>query len=185
MFNMKPKLVGFFPKKNDYNNPFQNDGIIEIGSVSDCIRKGLDDWINLWKHNEIGFYNSEAIIRDVTNLDFDKYTIFGYKLFLFCYEKGKVKTKSNTIALASNINIAEDLSSYDLIGFDIANISPNGLYFECSALSCNKGYKEYRVNKFCLLDDLNYALTAIKEISAGNYEPGEQYLLEVYKKKHS
>jgi len=159
---------------------FRAAGVTEIGSVSECIRSGPEDWIDLWKHNELGFYDSEDIVRTVIKGAEDQYTIFAYKLFLVCYEDGEAKTGWK-IARAKQLDITEDLAGYRFIGFDVVNCSYCE-YFECSALSCNSGLEEYAVNEYCLLDDLALARRAHKEISAGNYEPGEQYLLEVYRR---
>jgi hypothetical protein len=177
--NLKPKFVGFFPKQNKYKNPFRNEGITEICSVSECIRSGPKDWIDLWKHNDLGFYNTESIVCSTFQEKVKQYTIFAYKLFLFCYENGKLKTESKMISRANKLNIAEDLAGYVFIGYDIVSCSSD--FFECSGFSCNTAFKEYRVNEYCLLQDLDYAMCAQKQISEGNYEPGDQYLLEVHK----
>ena len=181
MVNLTPKFIGFFPKQNDYENPFRNNGIIEICSVSECLRGGLDNWIDLWKHNDLGCYDSESLVQTLIREKLDSYTIFAYKLFLFCYENGELKTESDMILRANRLNITANLTEYDFVGFDIINSSV-GNFFECSALSCNCASETYKVNKYCLLENLDSAICALKEVSQGNYEPGEQYLIEVYRK---
>jgi hypothetical protein len=179
--NLVPKFVGFFPKENNYNNPFRDEGLSEICSISECLREGPKNWIDSWKHNELGFYDAENIVYDLIKNNIEQYTIFAYKLFLFCYENGNLKNKSKMISRATDINISEKLTYYTPIGFDIVN-SSEGDFFECSAMTCNGGFKKYKINKYGLLDDLGFAIGVLKEISEGHYEPGEQYLLEVYKK---
>jgi hypothetical protein len=178
--NLKPKFVGFFPKENDYGNHLKNEGITEICSVSECIREGPKDWIDLWKHNDLGFYDSQALALSTIMKVEEQYTIFAYKLFLFCYENGKLKTESKMVSRANKLNITEDLTDYSFVGFDVVNCSDSD-FFECSAFSCNFGSQDYKVNEYCLLQDLDYAISALKQISDGNYEPGDQYLLEVYR----
>jgi hypothetical protein len=191
MVNIESKFIGYFPKKNDYENPavmvdkwrdsLRAAGVTEIGSVSECIRSGPEGWIDLWKHNELGFYDSEDVVLTVIKGHEDQYTIFAYKLYLVCYEDGETKTGGKMIARANQLNVTENLKGYQFIGFDVASCSLSD-FFECSALSCNNAFEEYEVNEYCLLSDPALARRAHKEISAGNYEPGEQYLLEVYRK---
>lgn len=78
----EPKLVGFFPKlpcpKPDW---IKNDTVKEICSVSDCISEGPDNWIDEWKHNDIGFYNSEEIMLQVLKKSQERYNFYAYKLY--------------------------------------------------------------------------------------------------------
>ena len=179
--NLEPKFVGFFPKKNRYKNPLANNGIVEICSVSECFRKGPDNWIDLWKHNDLGFYDTESITLGIIEKDLKDYTIFAYKLFLFCYEDGELKTETKMLSRANKLNLADDLTGYSFLGFDVVSCCMSD-FFECSAYSCNVGFQEFKVNKYCLLQDLDLAMSAHQQISEGNYEPGEQYLLEVYRR---
>ncbi len=181
MLDMTPRLVGFFPKRNDYENPFADQGIVEICSVSQCIRRGPEEWVELWKHNDVGFYNSEEMALSIIAGEENDYTLFAYKLFLFCYENGVLKTETARLSEARALNLSADLSGYVSVGFDVASHLPSVIHFECSALSCNCGFREFDVNAYCLLPNLDSAMAAQKKISERNYEPGEQYLLQVYK----
>src|SRR3989339_508358 len=166
-FNLTAKFIGFFPKKNDYNNFLSNEGITEICSVSECIRNGPDGWINQWKHNDLGFYNSEDIVQSLIKKKTEEYTFFAYKLFLFCYKNGELKSESKMILRANKLSIAEELTNYSLVGFDVVSCSESD-FFECSALSCNGAFEKYKVNEYCLLQDLGSAINAQEEISEGN-----------------
>ena len=181
MVNLEPNFVGFFPKQSFHDSPFENHGITDICSVSECIRSGLKDWIDLWKHNDLGFYDDESIVRGILQEDLKQYTVFAYRLFLFCYENGELRTEGKMISRAKKMNIPEDLTNYTFVGLDVVSCSDSD-FFECSALSCNNAFEKFKVNEYCLLEDLDYAMIAQKEISKGNYEPGEQYLLEVYRR---
>ena len=151
MANTTLKFIGYFPKKNRYENPaempgecgdsFRAAGVREIASVSECIRPGPDNWIDLWKHNDLGFYDSEDIVRAVIEGAVEEYTIFACKLLLVCYENDKPKPEGKMLLRARQLNITEDLAAYRFAGYDV--VSSEYDFFECSALSCNGAFEEY------------------------------------------
>lgn len=199
-----PIFVGYFPKitaqRKDLKTEkgeiwLKNEILEEICSVSDCISKGPEGWIDKWKHNDLGFYDTEESALSVIPDNQEKYDLFGYKLYPIQFNEGKVvdyKIKSSAI---------EILGSYKFIGFDIVSKSGGDSFFECSPLSCNSGYEIYPVNQFCLIQDFEAALQCCRKISediAGaetvkrpdgmveyhrKWEPGPYYLFEVFRKK--
>ena len=45
-------LIGYFPKKIALRPDWIKNSVVEdIYSVSECISKGPDNWIDMWKHN--------------------------------------------------------------------------------------------------------------------------------------
>lgn len=183
MENINPIFIGFFPKKTQCPRSFKrNTQIAEICSVSDHISAGPEDWINKWKHNTIWWlYDTEDIAAAVIGADKEAYDLYAYKIYPVVFD-GETEKKLTIETTAS-----ESLRDYDFLGYDIVSRS-EGTSFECSPLSCNYGYKEYKVNKYCLIDDFNKALRITKEIARdskekGSWEPGPYYLLEVYRKQ--
>ena len=117
----EPKLIGFFPKLPcPKPNGIKNDTVKEICSVSNCISEGPENWIDKWKHNEIGFYNSEEIMLPVLKKYREKYNFFASKLYPLIFINGAVKDYK------ISLNLKTILSDYNFLGFDI--VSRSSLY---------------------------------------------------------
>lgn len=173
----EPKLVGFFPKlpcpKTDW---LKNDNVKEICSVSDCIAGGPEDWIDKWEHNDLGFFDNEEKMKKVLDNEEGKYNFYAYKLYPFKFINNKIED------VPVSINLKEDISDYEFLGFDIVCKSQSD-FFECSPLSCNLLSKTYPVNQYCLIDDLETAYKYYLDIENQKCEPGPYYLFEVYRKR--
>jgi hypothetical protein len=191
-------FIGYFPKINVDINNFKihnsddkwitDPRVIEICSVSNCMRGGPENYINHWKHNELEYFDTEDLAWSIIENDINNFTMFAYKLFLFCYRKGNKLERTKVLEIAKVIQAKLISDNFKSIGYDVVSVSVPSTendvinLFEHSALSCNCGYKEFKTNKYCLFDSLDYAIECQKTISTGNYEPGEQYLIEVFKK---
>lgn len=56
----KPHFVGYLPKRTgDADKTLAPFGVINVASVSNCISSAPDDWVEHWKHNHEGFYDTE------------------------------------------------------------------------------------------------------------------------------
>ncbi len=177
-----PILIGFFPKKTARPDSwFGETNVEEICSVSNCISKGPENWINHWKHNTIWWmYDTEEAAREIARDDTVLYDIYAYRLFPVKFESGR----EELITIASEAS--GDLRGYDILGYDIVSRS-EGTNFECSPLSCNKGCAEFAVNRFCLIDELEEAWRIAVLISKdsndkGTWEPGPYFLCIVHRK---
>jgi hypothetical protein len=180
-----PVFVGYFPKitaqrkdlKTDKGEIWlKNEIVEEICSVSDCISKAPEGWIDKWKHNDLWFYDTEAAALEIISKDKEKYDLFAYKLYPLKFNHGT----ANTIEIKSNA--AENLKSYNLVGYDAVQKTEGVADFGCSPLSCNNACEKYIVNKYCLFDNLDYAYQSCLKIEQENWEPGPYYLFEVYRK---
>lgn len=143
--------------------------------MSNCISEGPENWINEWKHNDRGFYNSEEIMMQVLKEYKEKYNFFAYKLYPLIFINGVIKDYK------ISLNLKTILSDYNLLGFDIVSRSKAD-FFECSPLSCNNACEVYSVNRYCLIDKIEDAYNYCLEIEKGKWEPGPYYLFEVYRK---
>ncbi len=200
-----PKLVfvGYFPKLTVLKNGLKaengdiwlkNEVVEEICSVSDCISKSPEGWIDKWKHNDLGFYDTElSAVSVVSEDDLKKYELFAYKLYPVKFDQGEI------VKFTIKSKAVEDLSSYTFIGFDVVSRSVSD-FFECSPLSCNSGCEIFPVNRFCLIQDFKGALRCCQNISQeiagvktvknaqglmeyhGKWEPGPYYLFQVFRK---
>jgi len=173
----EPKFIGFFPKLPcPKPEGFDDKKINEICSVSECIAKGPENWIEEWQHNELGFFDTEEKATRMPGKDCDKYCLYAYKLYPLRFSSNKVEVYSIPL------NLQADLVNYDLLGYDIVSRSSSD-FFECSVLSCNGLYKIYSVNQYCLIDASEDAYNYCLEIEKEKAEPGPYYLFEVYRKR--
>ncbi len=175
-------LVGYFPKITHPGTDWLgNESVLEICSVSHCISEGPDDWINQWKHNELGFYDSEEIAYQMIEENSSAFHLYAYKMYPCSCLQGE--TKAILIPHAISSNVADLSAHYEFLGYDIVTKSTTS-FFECSPLSCNSAATEYPVNRYCLVSTKEVAHQVLSEIcEKGNYEPGPYFLFEVYRKR--
>lgn len=173
-------FVGFFPKVTKQAPEWLgNKSVREICAVSNCISEGPENWIAHWKHNELGFYDTERLAYEVIGEEIQKFDIYAYKLFPLRCIGDKME---DTLINFRHHSFASD---YAFLGYDIVTKSTSD-FFECSPLSCNHGATTYEVNEFCLVGDKERAFKILLEISKdGSYEPGPYYLFEVYRKRNT
>ncbi|OGY87701.1 MAG: hypothetical protein A2233_02015 [Candidatus Kerfeldbacteria bacterium RIFOXYA2_FULL_38_24] len=182
-----PIFVGYFPKnktiKKSDNKEWLNEiSKFEISSVSECIVGGAENWINLWKHNEFGFYNNIETI--ITNFDIIHFNIFGYEIFPFGIEDENLTNDTKLIENSKKVNQLFNKNDFEFLGYDLVTWSVTD-FVECSPLSCNAGYKEFPVNKYCLINKFNDALIAALSMSKREYEPGIYHIMKVYKLRNN
>ncbi len=176
-----PIFVGFFPKVTQPRpETIKVASITEICSVSEHISQGPDDWINQWKHNYLGFFDSEqtalSLISDVP----EQYDLYAYEMYPFYVLDG----------LTSSVEIDPPTGTvppgYEFLGYDIVTKSMSD-FFECSPLSCNNAAENFPTNSFCLLETEAAAYEALLAMSkpGSRVEPGPYYLFKVYRKRRA
>ncbi len=179
-----PVLIGFFPKKTARPDSWFGESCVrESCSVSDCISPGPKDWINRWKHNMTWWlFDTEQVAWEVAGQERPLFDMYAYRLFPVVFDGLEV------LPVPVESTAAGDLSQYDFLGYD--PVSREGLTpeFGHSPLSCNRGFEQYPVNRFCLLDDLDFAWRAASDIARdarerGIWEPGPYYLCEVHRRR--
>lgn len=176
-------LIGYFPKKIALRPDWIKNSVVEdIYSVSECISKGPDNWIDMWKHNITWwlFDTPEAGV-EVLGANYADFIMLAYKLFPVQFDGGKLRSLE-VISAAR-----DELTDFEFLGYDIVSRSAE-TNFEHSPLSCNNGCDEIPVNKHCLIDGLETAWATAESISAesknGSWEPGPYCLVEVYRRRN-
>jgi hypothetical protein len=173
-----PIFVGFFPKVTQPRPEWiRVDTITEICSVSEDISHGPNNWIEEWKHNPLGFFDSEQIAFSLISDVPEQYDMYAYEMYPFHVLDG----------LASSVEI--DLQTgtvppdYEFLGYDIVTKSASD-FFECSPLSCNRAAENFMTNSFCLLENEAAAYDVLLEMSkpGSGVEPGPYFLFKVYRK---
>lgn len=66
---MNPILIGYFPRRQSNATPGQSmpklPHVTEIASVAHYTSAGPPNWVDQWRHNEIWFFDSEALVHKV------------------------------------------------------------------------------------------------------------------------
>ena len=167
-------FLGFCAKRR-MTAPFAGQ-VRQIASVSECLAKRPDDWIKRWDFNRATCWNTEAAawacVPAESKPDF---TLFAYRIVPL-HPLDDLFPK-DLPALPQE----PDLLPYDRIGYDIVerNAAIGMLGFGCSPLSCNSMAESIPVNDFCLLDDLESALSTARRFDTEKPEPGPYVVIEV------
>jgi len=176
---METILIGYFPKKVARRDDWSlASHVVAICSVSSCITKGPPGWIEHWKHNQYGFFNSsseaEAVVPESDRSD---YTVFAYAL-------APLEFTSEQQGLERPIDVRgegiEPLpKEFRSLGFDAVSRSVSDFY-ECSPLSCNGAAEQFAVNPYCLFDSAQDAIEGARRFATDDWEPGPYYVFEVF-----
>ena len=141
--------------------------------MSNCINAAPEGWVDLWTHNELGFYDTEDLaLAGSSPGDFE---VFAYRLFPLVFDNGR------QLDFKVPVSPLQPEADFKFIGYDVVSRSSSP-FFECSPLSCNYAAEEFAVNSWCLIENIEDAEGACRKISAGNYETGPYYLFEVLRK---
>ena len=152
-------------------------GVVEICSVSDCISKPPESWMEAWEEgrlNSWGLFDSpEEAKRFVPEVVEAEYDIFAYELEPVRYVKGIREEIDVEVP-----GVIPPTTEFRVVGYDVVSGKLGG-YFECSPLSCNSWSEEVGANEDCLVDDSETAhgLAAIAE--ASGCEPGDYFVVRV------
>jgi hypothetical protein len=169
---------GYFPKRIA-SRPKELDapGVREIASVSDCMSSGPENWIDHWRHNELGWFNTVVdAMSAIPKAERALYRVFAYRLEPFAYHQG------NQIEIVIPTDVRPDPIGPEFVerGFDAVSKSMETvLGFECSPLSCNYLAVELPTNEFCLFPNRDAAAAAAQSFSIEQPEPGDYYVIQV------
>jgi hypothetical protein len=174
---VNPVLIGYFPK-HSLQRPdwLLNAGVEEICSVSCCIAKGAEGWIDLWRHNECSVFSTQELAWSVVPAEKRAgFELYAYKVFPLRFEHG-----AQIDIQIPTLHIEPLPQSFMRIGYDVASRSCTPM-FECSPLSCNGLAEDHAVNRYCLVDTEETALQLARECSISDPEPGDYYVIEVWR----
>jgi hypothetical protein len=179
-------FLGYLPKRILPRPEWLKCANVEfVGSVSECISPAPPDRIDRWEHNDLGLYNTESAATAIIPHEHRaEYTVFAYAALPTIFHS-RQQLEWNPWSKATTAPPALDVAYDEHLGFDIVGFCNSG-FFECSPLSCNGAASEIAVNRFCLVDDLERAITIGKSFSAENsrVEPAWAYVVvDVRKRK--
>jgi hypothetical protein len=169
------ELIGYFPRETGIpaDWPGGSPNVTEVCSVSNCPNPAPEDWVEHWRHNELGFYNTPSDAWSIVPAQATGFRLFAYRLLPIRY----LHERAEPFEIAESV--VEPLTDgFVSLGFDVVNktLTP---FFECSPLSCNGMADEVPVNRFCLLPTLDKAISFAQRCAREEPEPGPFYVVEV------
>jgi hypothetical protein len=172
-------LIGYFPKRTMKSPDWlKAAGVEEVCSVSTCVSKDPDGWIDRWLHNEMWAYDSPELAWSVVPATArGEFNLYAYQMFPVEFVEGKQRPFA-----IPPLHVQPLSGSFERLGYDAVSRSV-GSCFECSPLSCNHKATQVPTNRHCLLDDAATAFRMALEFEAGGGEPGPYYVVEVWRDK--
>jgi len=167
-------FVGYFPKRIALRDDWMKaPDVREIWSVSECISKGPPDWIDKWRHNDLGLFDTRDLALSVmAEKEAQTFAIVAYRVWDRMFDQGQ------EVALPPELPaLPGPDADFVTVGFDA--VARSGDSFECSPLSCNGGAATFPTNEACLFRTLEEALAGAREFSTGDWEPGPYWVVEV------
>ena len=171
---MSFRFVGYFPKRiARATDPTAFPGVAEIWSVSRCISPGPDNWLQHWRHNALGLFDTPEHARSVVPAETaPQFRIVGYRIWPHPFGAGPRLPALRATAPQPAVD------GFSVIGYDAVS-SSGGIEFECSPLSCNGAALQMAVNARCLFASFAEAAAGPRTFAAGPFEPGPYYVVEV------
>ncbi len=170
--------AGYFAKRVMARPEFvKAKNVAEICSASLCMSDGPDGWVEEWRHNWFGWFNSvEDAWSVVPEAERPGYRLFAYRIGPKRYRNGEMLD----LVIPPDVHPTSIPSTFVSLGFDAVSKSREDvLGFECSPLSCNGMADELPVNSRCLFESEDAASASAAGFSRGDVEPGDYYVVEV------
>jgi hypothetical protein len=160
----------------------------DIASVSACLSKRPDKWVERWDFNRATCWNTEAEAWVcVPSESKPEFKLFAYRILLLLFDTSGIEKPLMIDQLfpADMPQLPTAPPPYQRIGYDVVerDVATGMLGFGCSPLSCNGMAEEISVNEFCLIDDLETALAAARRFGIEQPEPGPYVMVEVLAKR--
>jgi len=156
----------------------------DIASVSDCLSKRSDKWVERWDFNRATCWNTEsdawACVPDESKSEFK---LFAYRILPLLFDTSGIEKPVTVDQLfqADMPALPSATPPYQRLGYDVVerDVATGMLGFGCSPLSCNGMAESIPVNEFCLIDDLETASAAARRFGIEQPEPGPFVIVEV------
>lgn len=181
------RLLGYLPKRRTPAPEWVlNPTVKEICSVSECIAPAPRGWAEHWIHNDFGLFNTVQEALSIVPSGDERYALYAFKILPVRFSKGAEALLTIDLPLHEGEHLFHPVDPQPLpaqfasLGFDVASntLTP---FFECSPLSCNNMAASIPVNRYCLLEDLPTAESVALQFSLEEPEPGDYFVLEVFR----
>lgn len=158
------------------------ESVEDIYSVSGCISHDFDDWINEWKHNGYWLFDRPDIMESIAlqkGIDLSTMQLFFYRASAREWDTFDEVWLDYTPEPSFETNVQPPketiLEGYDVVSFSCGN------QCECSPLSCNHLAESIPVNRHCLFERREDALSLLHSPELKRCEPGPYRLFEVHR----
>jgi hypothetical protein len=149
--------------------------------VSDCLSERPSDWVQHWTHNRSWSYSTvEQALATVPGSEAGKYDVFAYWVAPRTFIDGAWEDLDPDTLFHSDLPplpAGPGPTDCDVLGFDVVVWGNHQL--GCSPLSCNSLAKKFKVNPYCLVDDLEEALRLVAAFGNEACEPGPYLAVRV------
>ncbi len=88
---MKPILADYFPKRTSVPADWTTASVTELCSVSRCLAPAPEDWVEHWRHNDMGFYNTRRNALSVLPPGAADFSLFAYSVLPVRYSKDRTE----------------------------------------------------------------------------------------------
>ena len=189
---LQPTLIGYFPLRT-VRQPLppwlQAPNVVEIASAGGCISVPPKGWMDFWRHNAMGVFNSVNLAWSVVDRACGQgFDIYAYAIYPVRYVQEHAAKLMIPCGIGCIPAVAPDPlpKSFRKLGYDAVSIEDCGqgtLQIGHAPLSCNHMATEIAVNQHCLLEDCEEAFRVAQRFSveASGVEPGEYAVVETYR----
>lgn len=175
--DMAPVLAGYMPKRTMRGEEWMKDvPFHEVCSVSNCMSKAPEGWLDPWLHNELWFFDTAKLAQSVVPPEeLPRHDLYAFKLFPVIFKDGTAKPPS-----LPEVKVEPLGEMFEFLGHDALSSNEN-VIGGCSPLSCNYMWQQAVVNQWCLVDDLEAAVDLARRFSIEKPEPGDYWVVEVWR----
>ena len=184
---VKPRTIGYLVKRTEGRQTFPMGAVEEVCSVSCCISTAPAGQ----PMRGMGFHPSESLaLSDAERAADRSCDLYAYRLLPVAFgEDGEMRDldeEERDALVAAEEDVEPIPPDYVCLGWDITNNSlgwKNWGQFEDSPLTCSGLAEQIATNCYGLIEELDRALTAAPEVIKGPSDPGEYYLVQVWRKQ--
>lgn len=185
---MPPRFVfiGYLPKRILPRPEWLACPAVEfVASVSECISPAPPEHLASGQQNTLGLYDTADLATTTIPNDLTApYTLFAYATLTVLFHDGRaIDWNPLTNMTTPPPTLVAEFDEH--LGFDVVGLH-DGSLFECSPLSCNGAAKDFGVNRFCLVDDVERAMGLAKDFSKpdSHVEPAWGYAVVDVRKRN-
>jgi hypothetical protein len=173
--------VGYMAKRVSSRPEWLTAEVENIFSVSGCISSDFADYVSYWKHNGYWFFDSPAIIRQLSrdhSIDLSETRLFYYEVHELEFDGAPDRWSAFGPEPSFPTHVVPPATRVP-DGYDVVTFSARASA-ECSPLSCNSLATEVETNRHCLLPSLEDAQRLLREGKFTAAEPGPYRIFAVY-----
>ena len=85
-------MIGYFPRRTNLPVGLSlSANVDELCSVSECLNPAPENWVEHWRHNDLGFFNTCQDALSILPPDVSGFSLFAYRLLPVRYLKDQTE----------------------------------------------------------------------------------------------